>query len=145
MIGIGMLSGMNILTTAAKKVRNTTLVYCGLAGIAVGTLILAFLPYLGAAIPGLLIIGFSLGGIIVPAQTLITQETPQNMLGRVGSTVMSSIFSAQIVGLLLSGVLADYISVRKVFALCAVMLVLPGHRRQTLDGAEREHKLKSGK
>ena len=123
MIGIGMLSGMNILTTVAKKVRNTTLVYCGLAGIAVGTLILAFLPYLGAAIPGLLIIGFSLGGIIVPSQTLITQETPQNMLGRVGSTVMSTIFSAQIVGLLLSGVLADYISVRKVFALCAVMLV----------------------
>ena len=46
------------------------------------------------------------------------------MLGRVGSTGMSLIFSAQIVGLLLSGVLADYISVRKVFALCAAMLLL---------------------
>jgi len=124
MIGIGLLAGINVLTAAAKKVENTTLVYAGLAGIAVGTTILALFPHLAAAIPALLIIGFALGGIIVPSQTLITQETPQAMLGRVGSTVMSVIFSAQIVGLLLSGVLADYISVREVFALCGGMLVL---------------------
>ena len=56
--------------------------------------------------------------------TLIQQETPQQMLGRVGSTVMSMIFSAQIAGLILSGVLANHISVQHVFGICAVMLVL---------------------
>lgn len=124
MIGIGLLAGINILNAAAKRVANATLVYFGLGGIAAGTAVLAAMPHLSAAIPGLLVIGFALGGIIVPSQTLITQETPQSMLGRVGSTVMSLIFSAQIVGLLLSGVLANYISVRRVFALCAAMLVL---------------------
>ncbi len=124
MIGVGLFAGINVLTAAAKRVSNTTLVYAGLSGIAVGTLLLAAFPHLSGAIPGLLIIGFALGGIIVPSQTLITQETPQAMLGRVGSTVMSLIFSAQIFGLVLSGVLANYISVRKVFALCAAMLLV---------------------
>ena len=46
------------------------------------------------------------------------------MMGRVGSTVMSSIFTAQILGLILSGILTEYTSVRRVFALCTLMLVL---------------------
>jgi hypothetical protein len=37
---------------------------------------------------------------------------------------MSAIFSAQIAGLVLSGVLADHISVRGVFALCTGMLAV---------------------
>jgi DHA3 family macrolide efflux protein-like MFS transporter len=122
MVGVGMMVGMNLLTTLAKGVKNTVLVYSGLAGIAGGTLILALLPHLSATIPGLLLIGFAVAAIIVPSQTLIQQETPQAMLGRVGSTVMSLIFSAQIAGLLLSGVLANHTSVRRVFAICTVML-----------------------
>jgi hypothetical protein len=55
---------------------------------------------------------------------MIQQETPQAMLGRVGSTVMSLIFSAQIAGLLLSGVLANYTSIRRVFILCTIMLAV---------------------
>jgi hypothetical protein len=43
-------------------------------------------------------------------------------MGRVGSTTMSAIFSAQIAGLLLSGVLAEHTSVRSVFVLCTIML-----------------------
>jgi hypothetical protein len=45
-------------------------------------------------------------------------------MGRVGSTLMSAIFSAQIGGLVLSGVLAEHTSVRRVFALCTVMLAV---------------------
>jgi DHA3 family macrolide efflux protein-like MFS transporter len=45
------------------------------------------------------------------------------MLGRVGSTVMSLIFSAQIAGLILSGILANHTSVRRVFGICTAMLV----------------------
>ena len=91
---------------------------------AVGITFLAAVPHIAAALVALFVVGFGVGGIIVPAQTMIQQETPQAMLGRVGSTMMSLIFSAQIAGLILSGVLANYTSVRRVFALCAVMLVL---------------------
>src|SRR5579875_1901254 len=122
MIGIGLLAGINILTAAAKKVSHTSLVYFGLGGMAVGTLILAAVPLLLTTIPALILIGFAAGGIIVPSQTMIQEETPPAMLGRVGSTVMSFVFSAQIAGLLLSGVLANHTSVRGVFLLSGILL-----------------------
>src|SRR5439155_14459237 len=79
--------------------------------------------YIWSTIIGNLIIGFSVAGIIVPAQTLFQQATPQELMGRVGSTFMSIIFTAQILGLVLSGLLTQYIGVRQVFGMCAVMLV----------------------
>lgn len=124
MIGIGLLAGINVLTAAAKKVKHTSLVYFGLGGMAVGTFVLAAIPLLASTIPALILIGFAAGGIIVPSQTMIQEETPQNMLGRVGSTVMSFVFSAQIAGLLLSGVLAQHTSVRGVFLVSGILLAV---------------------
>jgi MFS family permease len=110
MIPFGMVFGMNLIMKAAKTRKSTSLVYFGLGGIGLGTLLLALFPHLYAVIPGLIIIGFSAAAIIIPAQTLIAQETPPPMMGRVGSTVMSTIFTAQILGLILSGVLTHSIS-----------------------------------
>jgi DHA3 family macrolide efflux protein-like MFS transporter len=45
-------------------------------------------------------------------------------MGRVGSTVMSLIFTAQIGGLVLSGILAERIGVRHVFAVCGLLLAV---------------------
>ena len=45
-------------------------------------------------------------------------------MGRVGSTVMSFVFGAQILGLIASGQLATVIGVRQVFLYCAVLLVI---------------------
>jgi MFS family permease len=124
MIGVGMFIGVNLLNTLGKNIKNTTLVYAGLGGIGVGLCFLAFVPYVWAAIVADFIIGLAVAGIVVPANVLIQQETPPALMGRVGSTNMSLIFGAQILGLVLSGQLADFIGVRHVFAYCAVMLVV---------------------
>ena len=124
MIGLGMLLGINGLNTLGKKLSNTLLVYSGLGGIAIGLVILTLLPHIWSTLIGNFIIGFAVAGIIVPAQTLFQQATPPELMGRVGSTFMSIIFAAQISGLILSGFLTHYIGVRRVFALCAVMLVV---------------------
>jgi DHA3 family macrolide efflux protein-like MFS transporter len=124
MIGLGMLLGINGLNTFGKKLANTLLVYSGLCGIAVGLVILTALPHIWSTILGNFIIGFSVAGIIVPSQTLFQQATPPELMGRVGSTFMSIIFTAQISGLVLSGILTQYVSVRFVFGLCAAMLVI---------------------
>ncbi len=124
MIGVGIMAGINILNAAAKKLSNTVQVYGGLLGIAAGTLLLALVPLLSTTIFALLLIGFAVAGIIVPSQTMIQQETPHHMLGRVGSTVMSLIFSAQIAGLLVSGVLANHMGVRQVFGMCSLLVVV---------------------
>jgi MFS family permease len=134
-IGVGLLAGVNILNVFAKRIPNTTQVYLGLGGIALGTALLAAAPYatftvLRVGVPiaitvfGCFLIGFACAGIIVPSQTLIQMETPAELMGRVGSTTMSAIFSAQIAGLLLSGVLAQHTSVRSVFGICTVMLAV---------------------
>ena len=124
MIGLGMMGGVNVLNRAAKNAKNTTLVYSGLGGIALGLCLLTAFPLLSTTILANLVIGFSVAGIIIPAQTMIQQETPQALLGRVGSTVMSTIFAAQITGLVLSGLLTQYMGVRRVFALCAGLLIV---------------------
>jgi MFS family permease len=124
MIGLGMLLGINGLNTFGKKLSNTLLVYSGLCGIAIGLVILTLLPHIWSTLVGNFIIGFSVAGIIVPAQTLFQQATPPELMGRVGSTFMSIIFAAQISGLVLSGVLTQHIGVRQVFALCAMLLII---------------------
>ena len=124
MIGVGMFAGINALNTLGKNVRNATLVYGGLGGIAVGLCLLTLVPQVWATMLGNLVIGVAVAGIVVPSNTMIQQETPAALMGRVGSTVMSLIFTAQILGLVLSGQLADRIGVRHVFAVCAVLLVV---------------------
>ena len=124
MIGVGMFVGVNLLNTVGKNIKNTTLVYFGLGGIGVGLCFLAFVPHAWAALLADLIIGLAVAGIIVPATTMLQQETPPELMGRVGSTNMSIIFGAQIVGLVLSGQVANRIGVHNVFACCAAMLVV---------------------
>ena len=124
MIGIGLLLGVNLLNVLAKRTRESTLVYLGLGGIALGTLVMALVAHVVSAMLGCFLVGFAAAGIIVPSQTMIQQETPQALMGRVGSTVMSAIFAAQVGGLVLSGVLAEFTSVRRVFALCTAMLAV---------------------
>jgi MFS family permease len=124
MIGLGMFLGVNLINGVGKKLKNSTLVYAGLGGIGVGLCLLALLPHAWAALLADFIIGLAIAAIVVPATTMVQQETPPELLGRVSSTNMSIIFTAQIVGLALSGQLADRIGVRHVFAICAVLLVI---------------------
>jgi MFS family permease len=124
MIGVGMLVGVNGLTTFGKKIGNQVLVYSGLGGIAVALALLAMLTRIWSTTLGTMLIGLAVSAIIVPATTMMQQETPHELMGRVGSAFMSLVFTAQICGLVLSGVLANSIGVRQVFAVCAVLLVL---------------------
>jgi MFS family permease len=65
------------------------------------------------------------------------RETPPHLMGRIGATSMSVIFVGQLLGLVLSGMLAQRIGVRDVFFLCARLgLVLTGAGKW-LRGTER--------
>jgi DHA3 family macrolide efflux protein-like MFS transporter len=124
LIGVGMMIGINAITAFGKSLKNATLVYSGLAGIAVGLLLLAGVTQLWSTFLADLIIGVAVAGIFIPSQTMMQQETPPALMGRVGSTMMSVIFAAQICGLTLSGIVAEAIGVRGVFAACAVAVAL---------------------
>jgi MFS family permease len=121
MVGVGMFAGMPVVRRLSGTMANSTLVLSGLAGIGVGALLLGALPFVGAALFATFTLGFAFAGIIVPAQTLMQQETPAAMMGRISSTMMSVVFFAQLLGLVLSGILAQLVGVRAVFFLCAVI------------------------
>jgi len=118
-IGIGLLAGTQVLRALAARATEDVLVLSGLAGIGGGVLLLGAVPNSAATLMGAFAIGFAFAAIMVPAQTLLQRETPHAMIGRVSSTNMSLAFLAQVLGLGLSGVLADIFGVRMVFILCA--------------------------
>ena len=133
MVGFGMLVGTQIVRQFAKSMSNDALVLSGLAGIGGAVLLLGAVPHIAATTASTFLIGFAFAAIIVPAQTLIQRETPPEMLGRVGSTNASIVFLGQILGLAVSGVLAEAIGVRMVFFLCAgLSLALVGAGRMFL-------------
>jgi MFS family permease len=123
-VGIGMVVGINLLSVFAKNAKSSVLIYSGLAGIAVGLSLMAGVAQVWTTLIAEFLIGAAFGAIFVPSETTIQMRTPPELLGRVGSTSMSIIFAAQIVGLVLSGILAQHIGARYVFAMCAVALVV---------------------
>jgi MFS family permease len=119
MVGFGMLVGTQAIRKLAARLKDDLLVLSGLAGIGLGALILGAVPHAAAALAATFTIGFAFAAIMVPAQTLLQRETPHDMIGRVSSTNISVAFCAQILGLVLSGYLADHLGVRLVFLFCA--------------------------
>ena len=121
MVGGGMIFGMPVVRRLSATVSNSMLVLGGLAGIGLGALLLGAFTLVPTAMLGTFTLGFAFAGIIVPAQTLMQRETPHELLGRISSTVMSVVFFAQLIGLVLSGVLAQAFGVRAVFFVCAAL------------------------
>jgi DHA3 family macrolide efflux protein-like MFS transporter len=123
MIGVGILVGFFLVQQLAKRFTNEVLVFGGLMGMAAGLLLLTAIPQIACSVLAAFSIGLSVAGILLPAQTLMQHETPEELLGRVSSTGMSIVFGAQVLGLFLSGLLTRYVGVRQVFLLSAVFLL----------------------
>ena len=89
LIGVGMIVGTQLLTRFARHVPQQNLVAYGLGGMGVAVLITA---------AGMLGLGFCAAAIFITATTLIQQETPHELLGRVMSCLMSLVADAVGVG-----------------------------------------------
>lgn len=118
-VGIGLFVGTNVIRKIAERFTDDVMVLSGLAGIGAGVFLLGAVPHTVATLAATFTIGFAFAAIMVPAQTLLQRETPHEMIGRVSSTNISVAFLAQVIGLVLSGLLADLFGVRMVFILCA--------------------------
>ena len=74
-------------------------------GIAV--MVMASIGHVAVAAVGAFGIGFGAIFIIVPTQTLMQQETPVELVGRVSSSFMSVLSVSQLLGLIISGSLTE--------------------------------------
>ena len=124
MVGVGMIIGTTLVRRFAGQRSNSHVVPAGLLALGVGAGLLgAFRSSLMAAL-STFTIGFAIAFVWVPAATMSQKETPPAMVGRVSSTFMSLISIAQVLGLVLSGYLAQKLGIRPLFVACGGFLAL---------------------
>jgi MFS family permease len=124
MIGVGMIFATQFITRFAKNRSKSLLVVAGLFGMGVAVIVMVSIGHVAVAAIGAFGIGFGAIFIVVPTQTLMQQETPIELVGRVSSSFMSVLSISQLLGLIISGSLTQRMGIRNLFFASAAMLVL---------------------
>jgi len=86
--------------------------------------VIAAFKTIAAASVGMFGLGIGVLLVIVSAQTIMQVQTPMEMVGRVSSSFMSVLSIAQLLGLVISGSLAQALGIRNLFFASAAMLFL---------------------
>jgi MFS family permease len=124
LIGVGMIFATQFITRFAKNRSKSLLVVAGLFGMGVAVMVMVSIGHVAVAAIGAFGIGFGAIFIVVPTQTLMQQETPVELVGRVSSSFMSVLSISQLLGLIISGSLTQSMGIRNLFFASAAMLVL---------------------
>src|SRR5262245_62353067 len=126
LIGVGMIVATQFITRFAKNRSKSLLVVTGLFGMGMAVVVMVSISHVAVAAIGAFGIGFGAIFIVVPTQTLMQQETPIELVGRVSSSFMSVLSISQLLGLIISGSLTEKLGIRNLFFASAAMLVLFG-------------------
>ncbi len=106
MVGIGLMIGAQLVPKLTRLSR-VQVVLGGLFGLGLSAALLGAIRLTAFAAISTFLMGFAISFVLIPAQTMSQQETPPPLMGRVSSTFMSLISLSQVLGLLLSGYLAN--------------------------------------
>jgi MFS family permease len=102
------------------------LVVYGLGGMGVAVLVTALFGKVATTALGMLGLGFCAAFIMVPSQTLLQQETPHALLGRVMSSLMSLLAMSQVLAMFVAGPVAQQLGIRKLYFGNAALLGVIG-------------------
>jgi DHA3 family macrolide efflux protein-like MFS transporter len=123
LIGIGMIAGSQILPRLARRVSKPQLVLYGLNGMGLAVLLTAVFQRISTTALAMLGLGFAAAFIMISASTLMQQETPHELLGRVSSSMMCMMAVAQVVAMFVAGPVAERAGIRSLYFGSAAMLV----------------------
>src|SRR5205807_6209508 len=124
MVGVGLIAGTVLVQKAAKDRPMASVIVAGLWGVAAGAGLLGAFQLTATAAMSTFLVGAGIAFVVVPAQTLSQRDTPPAMQGRVSSTFMALFSLAQVLGLLVSGALADRLGIRPLFIACAATVAV---------------------
>lgn len=124
LVGVGMILGTQFMHRFGRNRSKAHVVVGGLLGIGLSIIAIAAIPNTPAAVTGMLLLGFCAAFLIVPSQTLLQEETPPQLLGRVGGSMMSVMMASQVVGLTIAGPVAQVIGIRNLYYASGVLLML---------------------
>ncbi|MGI8992079.1 MAG: MFS transporter [Bryobacteraceae bacterium] len=122
LIGVGMLVGTTLLRRFGTVMSNEKMVLVGLLLLGGSVCLMASVRFVSTTAVSTFGLGFGVAFIITPAQALMQGKTPVTMVGRVSSSFMSVIAISQMLGLVLSGSVAERIGIRNLFFACAGLL-----------------------
>jgi DHA3 family macrolide efflux protein-like MFS transporter len=128
----GMICATQFVNRLGARKSKDRIVVLGLMVAAVFILLVAAFPATATTAVGMFGMGFGMAFVFIPSQTLLQQHTPPGMLGRVSSSMMSSLGLAQAIGLGLSGSVAQAVGIRPLYFACAALLgvvAVMGHRK----------------
>ena len=123
-VGLGMIGGTQFLSVFAKTKPKNVLVVAGLFGVSLAILEVAVVGNTAGTLIGMFSLGFFVAFIMVPAQTLLQQETPREMMGRVSSSLWSVLAISQIASLLVAGPVAQKFGITNLYYASAGMLLI---------------------
>ena len=126
LIGVGMIAGSQCVHRFAQRISRQHLVIYGLGGMGVAVLFTALFGTVATTAAGMLGLGFFAAFIMITAQTLIQQETPGPMLGRVSSSLMSLLAISQVFAMFVAGPVAEQAGIRNLYFGSAAMLLTIG-------------------
>jgi DHA3 family macrolide efflux protein-like MFS transporter len=126
LIGIGMIVGTQVVRRVANRVSPQHMVIYGLAGMGVAVFITAVFRMVLATAVGMLGMGVFAAFIMITSQTLMQQETPQHMLGRVSSSLMSLMAISQVLAMFVAGPVAQQAGIETLYYASAAMLFTIG-------------------
>jgi MFS family permease len=123
LIGFGMIAGTQSVRRISTRVTPQHMVVYGLAGMGVAVFVTALFGRVWSTAAGMLGLGFFAAFIFVTSQTLIQGETPQEMLGRVSSSLMSLMAISQVLAMVVAGPVAQKAGIRNLYFGSAAMLL----------------------
>jgi MFS transporter, DHA3 family, macrolide efflux protein len=124
LIGVGMIGGTLLISRFGKQVSKTHLALLGLFTMGGFVVVMAAFKTIAAASVGMFGLGVGVLLVIVSAQTIMQGQTPMDMVGRVSGSFMAVLSIAQLVGLVISGSLAQTLGIRNLFFASAAILFL---------------------
>jgi MFS transporter, DHA3 family, macrolide efflux protein len=124
LIGLGMIGGTQLVRLGSKRWPGSQVVVAGLVGTGLAIGLLAAFSSTPAAAVMMAGVGFFAAFIFTPAQVLMQEHTPPKMLGRVSGSMLSVMFSAQVIALLSAGTLATAMGIRNVYFGSALFLLV---------------------
>ena len=122
LIGLGMISGTQVVRRFAVRTTPQHMVVYGMMGMGLGVFVTALFGMVTSTVVGMLALGFFATFIFITANTLVQQETPPEMLGRVSSSLMSLLTFTQVISMFIAGPAAETAGIRNLYFASAVML-----------------------
>jgi MFS transporter, DHA3 family, macrolide efflux protein len=123
LVGVGTIFASFALGKYGQRYSKVYLVVIGILVIGIGVLIIALFGSLPVALICTAFFGVGVALVLVPAQTLMQENTPQSLLGRVSSASMSMMTVAQLISFLLAAVIAVQIGIINLYITVAAMLL----------------------